>query len=62
MGFRQERVFLRNRGVENAPRVIYNLLGFYFQIEVSDLDEFHGVLLGFLLDYEFDDLILMFMI
>ena len=48
--------------MENAPRVIYNLLGFYFRIEVSDLDEFHGVLLGFLLDYEFGDLILMFMI
>ena len=48
--------------MENAPRVIYNLLGFYFRIEVSDLDEFHGVLIGFWLDYEFGDLILVFMI
>ena len=48
--------------MEIAPRVIYNLLGFYIQIEVSDLNKFHGVLLGSLLDYEFGDLILMFII
>ena len=41
--------------MEIAPRVIYNLLGFYFRIEVRDFGQFHGVLLGFMLDYEFGD-------
>ena len=48
--------------MENAPRVIYNLLGFYFHIKVSFLDGFHGVFPRVLLDYEFGDLILIFMI